>query len=239
MIRRVSKSLVAVVILVAASARADEAACITARYIAAIKYATCGATVAAKGVDNQAFLKCEKTYAAAWPKLNAKYPGTSCAGARFVDNGLTITDNLTQLVWEKKTTAKFSGPNPADPHDVDNYHSWSYLGTPADGTVFTDYLQVVNAAGFAGQHDWRLPTLFELQTLIVMDASGQFTCNLNNQVESCVTDPLLLPMQADYWSSTPNPTDPNNLLGVSFQGGWVSNLPKVESHYVRAVRGGF
>ncbi len=56
------------------------------------------------------------------------------------------------------------------PHDLDNYYSWSAGGTAADGDAFTNFLDDLNSTGFAGQHDWRLPTLFELQTIVATDA---------------------------------------------------------------------
>ncbi len=60
-------------------------------------------------------------YVAAWAKLAAKNVGTSCAAARFEDNGdSTVTDHLTRLVWEKKATVAGSGTDPSDRHDVDN-----------------------------------------------------------------------------------------------------------------------
>jgi hypothetical protein len=214
----------------AASANADEIACIAARYSAAGKYAGCEAKAAAKGFDEQAFLKCRQKYAATWTRLGKKYPGTSCVGARFVDNGLTITDNLTQLVWEKKTTAIGSGPNASDRHDVDNVYSWSAGGPAADGEAFTDFLDDLNSTGFAGQHDWRLPTLFELQTILATDAVPCGTA-------PCVADPLFSPTQSDaYWSSSA--FHPNSTIAwfVNFNPGFTVNSLKAFPFYVRGVR---
>src|SRR5689334_12602493 len=139
MIRQSAMIVAAAVVLFAASAQADEPDCIAARYKAAGKYKSCEAKVAAKDFDNAAFLKCRQKYAAAWEKFGTKYPGTSCVGPRFVDNGSTITDNLTQLVWEKKTSTVASGENLSDRHDVDNGYSWSGSSPNADGTTFTDF----------------------------------------------------------------------------------------------------
>jgi len=78
--------------------------------------------------------------------------GDSLASPRFFDNGDgTITDRLTCLVWEKKDNA-------GGIHDLNNVYQWSSSGTAADGDLFTTFLAGLNSAGFAGHHDWRIPT---------------------------------------------------------------------------------
>ena len=79
---------------------------------------------------------------------------------------------------------------------MDNYYSWSAGGTAADGDAFTNFIDDLNSTGFAGQHDWRLPTLFELQTIVATDAVPCGTA-------PCVADPLFSPTQShNYWSSS-------------------------------------
>lgn len=220
------------VLLCAASAHADEAGCIAARYSASGRYAGCEARAIARGGVQSALSKCRQNYAATWPKLQAKYPGTSCALARFVDNGSTITDNLTQLVWEKKTTAVGSGENPSDRDDVDNRYSWSATSTNADGTAFTDFLDNLNSAGFAGQHDWRLPTIVELQTILATDAVPCLS-------SPCIADPVFLPTQSSsYWSSTTGQGGPTGAWDGDYSTGYTDVTGKTNSLYVRAVRGG-
>jgi hypothetical protein len=69
--------------------------------------------------------KCVTKYAATWPKLVAKRAGsTTCVDPRVVDNGTTVTDQLTALQWEKKTNLDGS-TNFADPHDADNTYTWT------------------------------------------------------------------------------------------------------------------
>jgi len=68
-------------------------------------------------------------------QLDVKKPSELCvpatSTARYIDNGDgTVTDKVTGLQWEKKTTTVGSGQNYADPHNVDNYYTWT---DPSDG----------------------------------------------------------------------------------------------------------
>jgi hypothetical protein len=122
--------------------------CEAGRYKAAGGYAACEDKALAKFFDGGVYKfqgtisKCRIKYAATWDKLEAKAmgSGTTCDAPRFVDNGNgTVTDNLTALQWEKKTSLD-STLNAADPHDADNTYTWSAAGTAVDGTAYTDFL---------------------------------------------------------------------------------------------------
>ncbi len=150
-----------------------------------------------------------------------------------MDNGDgTISDNLTQLVWEKKTTDVDSGTNASDRHDVDNEYDWSAdTDYDADGPVFTDFLENLNTTCFAGQCDWRVPTINELQTILLPET---YPC----APTPCV-DPIFLPTQSyNYWSSSTYQGGPAGAWLVTFFSGYTSALNKTHSSYVRAVRAG-
>ena len=94
------------------AASTPEQTCLTGRSGALAKYAACHQKALAKFYAAKSFAKlraasskCEVKYAAVWPKLQAKASGSSSDTARFTDDGTTVTDNLTGLPWEKKTTA--------------------------------------------------------------------------------------------------------------------------------------
>lgn len=205
---------------------------------AAAKYAKCIQTQvskAYKGSTNyQAGLgNCVTKYAGRYVVLNANAltlaPSTveTCDQPRFVSDPDTVVDNLTGLQWEKKT-------DPAGIHQKDNTHDWSATGTAADGEVFTNFLLPLNTAGFAGQNDWRLPTLAELLT-ITEPAYPRCTA------PPCINEMIFGPTSINnHWTSTTYLPDPTNAWIVPFGSGLATFDTKAPNgRRVRAVRGGF
>ena len=174
-----------------------------------------------------AFGKCVDKYTANWPKLVKKYDGkgTSCTGDRYADNGDgTFTDRLTSLVWETKT-------DDSGMHDKDNTYTWS-TGSPwrEDGTVFTTFLNTLNDGGFGGSNGWRLPSFYELNTLV---APGYPNCI----APPCTAVPGET-VSSYYWSSSTGRDGPDGAWYVRFYNGSGSTDFKTNGHYARAVRGG-
>ncbi len=160
--------------------------------------------------------------------------------ARYVDNGDgTVSDLDTGLVWEKKD---LTCPGA---HCYSDTFTWS-TGTPynPNGTAFTIFLYGLNgpnssdspssAGCFTGHCDWRLPTVEELAG-IVDTTQG----NCGGGSGPCI-DPAFDTTQADfYWSATTDSSaSSNDAWFVYFGGTTVAFEPKVDGHYVRAVRGG-
>lgn len=114
-----------------AHAATAEEKCVARRAKAQAKYNGCVAKWLSKGYGGGGFeqdklSKCREKYAATWTKLQGLTGSTTCALPRFVEDTTTVTDNLTGLVWEKKTTVVGSGEDLAgDRHDVDNTYSRS------------------------------------------------------------------------------------------------------------------
>ena len=102
------------------------------------------------------------------------------------------------------------GSTCGNPHDADNLYTWSTASTNENGAAFRDFLTDattgLNVTGFAGANGWRLPTLAELQSIVLdyacTGAGGGPTCN-------CGSDPCIdgtfdsANTQSDfYWSAT-------------------------------------
>jgi len=162
----------------------------------------------------------------------ADYFSVCSPQTRFTDNGDTVTDNLSGLVWEKKTNTNLHEPNAI--------HTWSRSNSTGpweeDGTAFSVFLAGLNAVPFDGIPGWRLPTFAELTSLM--------------KVETAVS--AVLPEFPDtaagaYWSSTNDPTHADCAWYVIFTPP-VGMIPVVAStsagakttaYHVRAVRGGY
>ncbi len=177
-------------------------------------------------------------YFSHWNKFqtNSALAGSTCVGSRFTDNGTTVTDNLTGLQWEKKTTD-------GSAQDQGDLYPWSASGTAADGGAFQTFMVALNPPGacLGGQCDWRLPTMEELQTLLL-----DFTCTGEQMGASChcpsspCIDATFGPTQPNYyWSATSSVPNPSRAWNIDFNTGNVISSDKPLIFYVRAVRGGF
>jgi hypothetical protein len=172
---------------------------------------------------------------------------TSIVKPRFTDNlDNTVTDNLTGLMWEKKD-ASDGVMNYSDPHDVDNVYTYGglpgctyFMGCP-NGNAFTEFLGLMNhnsstdgsavtSTGYRGHHDWRLPTIQELDTIVLPTCQSGGPC----------IDPIFGPTVGLYWSSTTlNLVNQDDAWVESFTPllpkGWIAKTYSKGVH-VRAVR---
>jgi hypothetical protein len=243
-------------ILLMSAARAHAAAdpelvCQGARYAAKAKYNACQQLVtshlfttgpAGKNLEKfeQALAKCDAKYSKAWTDLQKKANGTGslCDAPRYLDTGNgTVTDRLTGLQWEQKTEG-------TGVHGKDRLYTWSATVVslePADGTLFTTFLATLNSgACFAGHCDWRLPTIYELQTVL----REPYQCGPPPCIDATVFGPTPTPdlingeFPSHYWASNTNAADPNSHWLLFFDVGAALFTPNFGDGYARAVRGG-
>jgi Protein of unknown function (DUF1566) len=150
----------------------------------------------------------------------------------YADNGDgTITDTTTGLVWEKLS-------DDGSIHDKDDLYSWT--------AAVTTKVAALNATGFAGHVDWRLPNVNELESLIHYGAAGPALSSAFDA--GCAPGCTVLTcscMHFTSWSSSTFAGDSGKAWRVYFQAsdahsaGSLSVGDKTEEvSFVRAVRGG-
>lgn len=143
---------------------------------------------------------------------------SSCFAERFADNADgTISDRLTGRMWAKQS-------RDGGIHDRDNSFTWGSTTPPypPTGTAYSEYLATLNGADgsacFAGYCDWRLPTIDELQDLIVFTEPGaridpifKEPCTPGCDVLACSCTKANL-----YWSGTTKSDTPAFAWNVDF-----------------------
>jgi hypothetical protein len=150
-----------------------------------------------------------------------------------------VRDNVTGLIWEVKRNKEDNVMDYANPHDADNTYTWydpnpatngGNAGAPGMGTDTEDFISELNAAGFGGYTDWRLPTLKEL---VFLADYGKYDPSINTRYFPNSDSSV-------YWSSSNFTLDSDRAWGLGFYTGDSTNgtYNKSDSRYVRAVRGG-
>jgi hypothetical protein len=138
---------------------------------------------------------------------------------RFTDNSLanladlTVTDNLTGLIWTKDANAP--GPAACGPATAKIWQS------------ALDYAACLNTYSYLGYDDWRVPSVRELGSLV--DA-------LRYSPSLPVGHPFTAVQSRNYWSSTSVNT--TSVWRVDMGVGYVGSGDKILTNYVWPVRSG-
>jgi hypothetical protein len=135
------------------------------------------------------------------------------SGVALPDNSetwTTVKDIVTDLIWEIKT-------NDDSQSDKDLMVNW-------DNAVH--HVQWLNANQFAGYSDWRLPTVYELQTIVHY-----------GQGDAYFKDFFPNTMQSFYWTQNTHVVSDSIAWAVNFDNGITWYHFKNTPQYVRGVRG--
>ncbi len=152
-------------------------------------------------------------------------------------NDTCIRDNITGLIWEKKTTDaglrdknhQYTWYNPDS--DLNGGNMGKQNGGYCKGSACDTYafVQAVNESNYCGYSDWRLPTFEELSSIV--DYSGYNPAINNSYFPNTKTNDY-------YWSSSPNANYNDVAYTVRFHYGNGDYNYKNDTHYVRLVRTG-
>lgn len=180
---------------------------------------------------------CQTKFQEKLAKITGK-AAQNAVGCRFGDNGDgTVTDYDTGLQWEKKTgtfviNLGYVCLGSGAIHCINDTYDWNganqFVGASTDGSTLSTC--------FSGHCDWRLPSVVELQAILLAP-------NPCNGTTPCI-DPIFGPTIGPgptgglYWSSTTNGANPLTAWVVDFDTGFVGTSPKGNDETVRAVRQG-
>jgi pimeloyl-ACP methyl ester carboxylesterase len=175
------------------------------------------------------------------------------AGFSFtkIDGGNCVQDNVTGLMWEVKQGGNGTRGDEGL-HDADDAYNWydtnSATNGGADGYADDDgnicygyqsgnpstycntqaYVARVNAAGWCGYNDWRMPNREELRSIVDYSTTNP------------AIDTTYFPntQSSWYWSGSPHASYSNGAWVVGFNYGSDDYNHRNSYRHVRLVRGG-
>ena len=168
-----------------------------------------------------------------YPGQDADYVDTPTArlfvgpvAAGGFSSDYVVTDSATGLVWKACTEGQTGANCQSSGLSSDNYGADSSVATWTNAATACSALNAANGGvGYAGYTDWRLPTARELATLTDYGAASPSI--------DVTHFPAAVPQQ--YWTSTELASNTSNAWVVFFTSGFVLNVAKSGTNYVRCV----
>ncbi|HNR87497.1 MAG TPA: DUF1566 domain-containing protein [Spirochaetota bacterium] len=150
---------------------------------------------------------------------DSNYPNVPLS-RNFTDNGLTITDNRTGLIWVKCTQG-LSGS------DCTTGSASTYTWSAA--------MNACSSLSYSSRANWRLPSVVELMTLINFENEGP-------SLDTVYFPNIPSSAGRSYWTSTSFSSDSSYAWYVSFENGYTQLLNSSENvkdktYFVRCVTG--
>ena len=141
---------------------------------------------------------------------------------RFTDNGDgTVTDNQTGLIWLKNANCF-------------GFRRWNLAIADSNGLASGS----CGLSDGSNSGDWRLPNLFELESLREMQYENPAISNTAGTGQWTEGDPFTGVQSSPYWSSTTFANANDYAWSVYLSSGYVLSYDKYSSLYVWPVRGG-
>ena len=139
-----------------------------------------------------------------------------------------VVDEKTELMWAVNTDLAEKYPNCSDLTWF-NADMQGAEGFVNQGKNTADWLRYVNTKGWCGFHDWRLPTLEELKSLLTAEVSRYYHIR-----EDVFTD--MQALGSRFWTSTIDAKSSEYAWAMYFGYGHDGLAHKSYSLNVRLVR---
>jgi hypothetical protein len=188
-------------------------------------------------IYNRALSDAEVATLAGTPVPPTRYTKLSSTGTDLATDATDwacVRDNDTQVVWQARNIASYTHYD--DPSKPQKYNGSSYVN-PTSGDIVAatnsiGWQNAQNTSTLCGYAEWRLPTQDELLGLV--DKTTTATPKIN-------TGYFPDNQAANFWSSTPHPTQANLVGVVHFGTGLADAAQRYNPNgntYVRLARGG-
>ena len=148
-------------------------------------------------------------------------PGVVWPNPRFTAHDGTVTDHLTGLIWLQ---------------DANCFGSQTWATALNDANTLANGTCGLNDSSLAG--DWRLPSLFELFSLIDLKFSDPALSDAAGTGKWPMNNPFANVQASEYWSSSNSAGGLSLAWVVAFSTGYVYFVSKSNTPFVWPVRGG-